>query len=134
MQEPLMLKILGEPVPKGRPLAARRGRFTTIYTPKKTRKEESNIRAQIAQQLPKEFTPYKSALMLYCIFKKTKPKSARKKDIYPIHRPDIDNYLKLLLDAMNGVVFADDGQIVEIRCRKEFGDPGIEVTIFQLEH
>jgi len=33
--------------------------------------------------------------------------------------PDVDNIIKPIQDAMNGVVFADDAQVVETRSRKK---------------
>lgn len=36
--------------------------------------------------------------------------------------PDIDNLSKLLQDSMNGIVFADDRQIVELRVVKRYGE------------
>lgn len=46
-------------------------------------------------------------------------------------RGDLDNYLKVLLDALQGVAYRNDSQIIEIRARR-FDDkkrPRAEVTI-----
>ncbi|KKK56213.1 hypothetical protein LCGC14_3066770, partial [marine sediment metagenome] len=44
--------------------------------------------------------------------------------------PDLDNYLKLLLDALNKFAFPDDGQIVQLHADKVYGEtPMIEVWI-----
>jgi len=37
-------------------------------------------------------------------------------------RKDLDNLVKLVLDALNGEAFADDSQVVEINARKIFSD------------
>jgi Holliday junction resolvase RusA-like endonuclease len=42
-------------------------------------------------------------------------------DIKPTSRPDLDNYLKAALDAINGVVFADDSLVIELTAKKTFG-------------
>ena len=39
----------------------------------------------------------------------------------PAPRGDIDNYVKSVFDAFNGVVWEDDAQVVELRARKEYG-------------
>ena len=51
-------------------------------------------------------------------------------EIYCSKKPDIDNYLKALLDSMTGIVFKDDGQVVECKARKLYSlKPKIEFTI-----
>ncbi len=53
-------------------------------------------------------------------------------DVYrPRKRGDLDNTLKVLLDAMSGHVYEDDKQVVEIRARR-FDDkrnPRVEVRV-----
>lgn len=56
-------------------------------------------------------------------------------------RPDIDNYVKALFDGLNGTVFADDAQVVDIRARKVYapgpgyGDtrPRVEVMVEEIQ-
>lgn len=36
-------------------------------------------------------------------------------------RPDLDNLIKQILDSLNGAVWADDAQVVEIAARKVYG-------------
>ena len=45
-------------------------------------------------------------------------------EIFHHHRPDLDNYLKFILDTMQntGVIFQDDGQIAEIYSKKVVSD------------
>ena len=38
----------------------------------------------------------------------------------PYRKPDLDNFLKLLLDALNGLVFADDAQITTMIVKKRW--------------
>lgn len=46
-------------------------------------------------------------------------------------KPDIDNFIKSTLDALNGIVWVDDSQVVEIGARKWYApqNVGIGVTI-----
>ena len=37
-------------------------------------------------------------------------------------KPDLDNVVKLILDAINGIVFADDKQVVSISASKAYSD------------
>ena len=43
-------------------------------------------------------------------------------EIRPAVRPDADNLAKLVLDAMNGSVYFDDGQIVSLYVRKFYDE------------
>lgn len=53
---------------------------------------------------------------------------------FPIVRPDIDKLSRAVLDALSGVVYADDAQIVEKTARKRYGEPArVEITIRELE-
>lgn len=51
-------------------------------------------------------------------------------------KPDIDNYLKALLDCMNGVFFLDDCQVARVTAFKVYEDPPEQprtfVTLVQL--
>jgi Holliday junction resolvase RusA-like endonuclease len=129
----LTFHIRGEPKPKGRPHFARRGKFVSAYTPAATRNAEADLRGQIISQLPANFSLATGPLRLEATFRRQRPKSARKGDIWPITRPDLDNYLKLVLDAMNSVVFIDDSQLVAITVVKSYGEPGIDIIIEEIE-
>jgi len=118
------LTIYVEPKPKGRPKVSMAGKRPMIYTPAKTRKSEADIKATIKNELMK-YGPFDVGipLKLSAIFYIEKPKTARKRDIMPVKRPDLDNYGKLLLDAMNKYVYPDDSQITDLHLRKRFGSP-----------
>nr|DAH87168.1 MAG TPA: Endodeoxyribonuclease RusA [Caudoviricetes sp.] len=36
----------------------------------------------------------------------------------PAKKPDVDNILKAVLDALNGVAYKDDKQVIEVTCGK----------------
>lgn len=49
-------------------------------------------------------------------------------------KPDADNLAKIQADALNGILYHDDAQIVEIIAQKKFGLPeGVTVTVEQIE-
>lgn len=80
----------------------------------------------------KEFIP--EPLLGYCYIEidrylampkatsKIRREAAAKKQYLPAKKPDNDNIEKLIYDLMNDLVYHDDGQIVENRTRKFFGD------------
>ena len=54
--------------------------------------------------------------------------------ILPDKKPDIDNIAKAVLDALNGVAYRDDTQVVELQMRKKYSDrPRLEICIEKLE-
>lgn len=56
----------------------------------------------------------------------------RKRLEWKASKPDLDNIIKLAADSLNGVLFKDDAQIVEIVARKKYGPEGLTITIEQV--
>ena len=101
-----------KPIPKGRPRMTRRGR---VYTPARTLESEDIIRT--AYTGPK----YEGNVMLVCTFSKDGI-SINLQNITQNDsklRGDLDNYIKLLMDGLNGVAWADDKQVTLIVGSKE---------------
>jgi len=48
-------------------------------------------------------------------------------------RLDLDKLLRALLDAMTGIVYVDDSQVVEVTARKAWGPGGASVTVQPIE-
>ena len=106
-------EIPGEPVAKGRPRFARRGKFVTTYTPKETLNFE-----QLVGWCAKEAGADKlrgpvevSAKFYFRLPKhkhrKTKPVEAKPKTT----KPDLDNLIKAILDGLNNIAFVDDAAV-----------------------
>ncbi len=51
--------------------------------------------------------------------------------MFPMTRPDIDNYNKFLSDCLNGIVWVDDAQVVELNAKKLYGEK--EKTLIRIE-
>ena len=67
---------------------------------------------------------------------KSMPKRATAKNPWPwadIKRPDADNYVKICCDAMTGIAWNDDAQIIDLRVTKAFGEHGVTVTITEAQ-
>src|SRR3989337_562709 len=59
-----------------------------------------------------------------------KPKSAPKtKRTWPDKRPDLDKLVRAVLDALTGIVFRDDAQVVRMFASKDYGVPGVTVEV-----
>jgi Holliday junction resolvase RusA-like endonuclease len=117
-----------QPTPKARPRSriGRKGSqaFVQTYTPRKTREAESMIKAMIRTQVMKlgKFAP-EVPIRLKATFFRERPKSLPKRVLLPVARPDANNYLSLLQDALNKFVWSDDAQITTVFVRKRFGSP-----------
>ncbi len=61
------------------------------------------------------------------VFLLKKPKSVPKKRKYPNVRPDLDNYAKGVLDALNGLCWRDDSSVISLNLHKRYATdkPGI---------
>lgn len=135
--ESVRFEVEGNPVPKGRPRAYRRGAFVGMYTPSKTAAFESLV-AIAAQKNMASRAPFDSALSVNLIFHIAIPKSWTKKKtalaesggVLHTAKPDLDNLIKSVTDAMNKIVYNDDSQIVELSARKVYSSrPKTEIFV-----
>lgn len=51
------------------------------------------------------------------------------KEVYHTKKPDIDNLAKAVKDALKGIIYADDSQIVEAHLFKQYGEPMVRIEI-----
>lgn len=116
------------PVAKGRPRFGK-GR---VYTPWETRRFEREVARLARKHAPPE--PHTGAIVLDLVFAVRAPK--RRKLMRPTTRPDLDNFEKALCDALNGIFWVDDAQIVNCNKAKVYADgaPSISVRIVVLEN
>ena len=64
---------------------------------------------------------------------KTERKRRLTGESLPVVKPDIDNYVKAILDALNGVAFKDDSQIIALNAKKLYSDkPRTEIEITEM--
>lgn len=113
----------GEPQGKARPRFSRRS--GTVYTPAKTAKYEKEIRDSFLAAGGK-LIPEGSYVLVTIDAYFEIPKSYTKRKRLtcerninrPDKKPDIDNVLKVVLDALNKVAYEDDKQVIGVICRK----------------
>ena len=130
--------IPGAPQGKARPKIVRRGNFTQAFTPEKTVNYEALVKLSYQQAAGGLFlgagVPVRVRIDAYY----DTPKSGSKKKlrdmlmglIFPTKKPDWDNIGKIVCDALNGVAYEDDTQIVDVHLIKQYDNaPRVEVTI-----
>ena len=122
--------VTGQPVPKGRPRLSN----GHTYTPPKTRQYEKRIKQAWKEQSGEHLNgPLKLILTAYFSIPASKSQTIKEKmavgEILPTKRPDLDNIIKVI-DALNGLAFDDDCQIVEVTARKLYShEPRLEIEI-----
>lgn len=131
----LTLDLYGIPIPWKRPRA--RGK---IFFDAQA-KEKEHIKWQIRSQFRNNplLLPIKMDMTFFMPIPKY-TSGIRKKEmiagnLHHIKRPDIDNLQKFFLDCMNGLVFQDDSQVVEIHAKKVYADnPGTLIRLYPITH
>lgn len=100
---------------KRRPKFIRKGR---AYDPKANKSEAAAIREAWAEQVGewKSDGPIGVAIDVFRKLPKDRPKRVESES--DTFKPDVDNIAKAVLDALNGVAFDDDSQVVRLRCSK----------------
>ena len=117
------------PAPKLRPRFSRQGNKVRVHKPAVTKKFEKMINTLAKDQWKAE--PLTGPIKVELTFYITRPKSVKRK--HPTVRPDVDNYVKSVLDGMNQVVYGDDCQIISLTAHKVYREEsGIGVTIHEL--
>jgi Holliday junction resolvase RusA-like endonuclease len=137
----LKFTVPGTPVGKGRPrVTTRGGKFASMYTPEKTVNYEGLVAhsAKVAMNGRPLFDgPAAVTLEILCqvpaSWSQKKRAQALAGQVYPTTKPDIDNVEKAIFDGLNGVVWRDDVQVVDVSKRKRYADtPGVWVTIIPI--
>lgn len=66
-------------------------------------------------------------------FNKSRRVAALMNNLRPTTKPDCDNIIKVVLDALNGVAYYDDKQVLSVSCNKWYAESGsVTVTITEI--
>lgn len=132
-------EVLGEARPKGsaRAFMPKGARFPVVTSDNKSlRGWENTIRAKLQQVMPEIARPVRveiwdAPLMVELRFHLPRPKSLPRRQVHHVKKPDLDKLARGAIDAMIGVVFHDDSQVVQILAHKEYatGAARLEVTV-----
>ncbi|KRI89071.1 hypothetical protein APC20_01430 [Acinetobacter baumannii] len=132
--------VYGEPVAQGRPRATTIAGRARLYDPAKSRNYKEYIRLAAADHAPSALLegPLLLKIGIYRSipksFSKKKTVQAEAREIRPTSKPDVDNYVKGIKDALNKVIWKDDSQIVSIVAEKFYSQkPRIEVKVQAME-
>ena len=106
-------------------------------TPENTVLYENQIKHCYAQQAGARWFNKEPLAMCITAFYPI-PKSTTKKDrqlicsgkLFPTKKPDIDNIAKVICDALNGVAYGDDTQIIKLSILKAYTEEQPRVQVF----
>src|SRR5690625_2052289 len=134
-------KITGEHLAQGRPRAGKtRYGKTIMYDPQNSRDYKQFVGLVARQHAPK--TKLEGALSVRMKIYRQIPKSTTKKNRAlflagikrPVVKPDIDNFTKGVLDALNHIIYTDDSQVVDLNASKYYSDnPRVELEIKEID-
>jgi Holliday junction resolvase RusA-like endonuclease len=110
-----------------------------MYDPKESREYKEYVALIARQHAPKK--PIEGALSVNIKIYRQIPKSTTKKDRAlflagikrPIVKSDTSNYVKGIEDALNGIIYKDDSQIVDLYAAKYYSDnPRVEISVKEI--
>jgi Holliday junction resolvase RusA-like endonuclease len=101
------------------------------FTPKKTRSDQGIVKlfaqqAMHAARLDLLEGPLLVDVALYQRFPKSYSARQRAHSCWITGKPDCDNLLKNLLDAMNGIIYSDDAQVSSAHITRKHRAEGVE--------
>ncbi len=115
---------------EGKPQAKQRPRFANghAYTPQKTKDYEQLVKLAYREQCG--FIKLDGAIKASILVSVKTPKSMLKRNqidamegrLKPTKKPDCDNIIKIILDALNGEAYVDDRLITEVHIAKKYGN------------
>lgn len=136
----ITFEIPGKPQGKARPRVVRNKYTGKIHgiTPQQTQDYESLVRWCWQSAGGVNFAD--DLLEVHIVAEFAIPKSYAKKRVQEIEenhlrptcKPDLDNIQKVVLDALSGLAYKDDAQVVRISCEKKYATDGRERVVVSI--
>lgn len=123
-------RVHGVPAPQGshKAFMPRGARFPIVTDDcARTRPWRAIVALTAAQHRPAELMS--GALALTARFYLPRPKSLPRRVEYPARKPDLSKLVRALEDALTGIIWHDDAQVVLTLATKHYGEPGCDVTV-----
>ncbi len=129
----LNIEISARPVAQARPRFYIRWKgfrsFVGAYEPQKSK----SFKDMIAWTAKLEATkvglnkPYTGPIVLELLFMMGRNRDRTQR--YHTKRPDLDNLVKSVKDALNGIIWKDDSQVVKLKAEKKFGPECVKIKV-----
>ena len=115
-----------KPTGKGRPRLVGRG---AVYTPTKTKAYENFVKGCYIEQCDGYnfgestiIVDVEAYMPVPTKFRKAEKLAALRGELKPAEKPDVDNILKAILDALNELAYADDRFIYKLSIVREYSE------------
>ena len=135
----LKFEVPGSPIGQGRPKFSTINGHAKAYDPEKSRNYKAYVKLLATQAMREQgFTmidgPCCLDILAFFEVPKSKSKKFRQAALEgrerPTKKPDADNIVKAIQDALNGLTYKDDAYIVNLGCQKFYSDnPRVEVFV-----
>ena len=139
MSDFLQFDIPGSPIGQGRPKFSTINGHAVAYDPEKSRNYKAYVKLLATQAMKEqgfEMIEGPCSLDILAFFEVPKSKSKKFKERAleglerPTKKPDADNIVKAILDALNKLAYKDDSSIVYLSVGKYYSDvPRVEVIL-----
>lgn len=139
----LKFEVPGSPIGQGRPKFSTINGHAKAYDPEKSRNYKAYVKLLATQAMKDSgFTmidgPCCLDIMAFFEVPKSKSKKFKERALLglerPTKKPDIDNIVKALQDALNGLAYKDDSSIVFLSVAKCYSEvPRVEVILREIE-
>lgn len=135
----IAFQVFGVPAPKGSMKAFMRPGMkypVVTHDNPKSKPWADGVRLSAQQRRPPG-GPWEGAIELHASFFLPRPKSLPKKTVHHIKKPDLDKLLRNIKDALKGVIYLDDAQVVETHTSKYYATneapPQVLITLRRME-
>lgn len=128
----------GKPQGKARAKTFRTNGITRTVTPERTVLYENLIKEQYMHHAEGLYLEPGTPVTLRIVSRFLPPKSGSKVmkkrmlegEMLPLKKPDMDNIVKVVADALNGVAYHDDTQVVLVVAKKAYSAmEGLDITV-----
>ena len=122
---------------KGRPRFSKFGKYVKTYTPEDTVSYENLIKLQFKMSCGNWYSELPLRMKITAIHGLVKSASKKSQakmlsgEIKPTKKPDADNIVKIICDALNNIAYKDDTQVVDLQVKKIYGET--EKVIVEIE-
>lgn len=119
--------VLGRPATKGSFRAfIHKGRVVVIHDNPRCKAWQKEVAKAAKQAIVGSAAPYTCTIGVRATFTIERPKKTKRTQ----PQGDLDKLLRVVFDAMTGVVYGDDDQVIRVEARKVWGEtPGVHIDV-----